>query len=135
MRYAALLLFCLFLGAMSASAGEAQTTCPISGKPVNGDYYADVDGFRVFTVGEAEADAVRKDPAKAFARLARAKEAAVPVVWVCPSMMNPVGPEYPFVQKDGKRIYYCCRPCQPRIANNFKQAAATMKRLAEERAG
>ncbi len=107
----------------------------MSGKPVDGAYYADVEGFHVLTAGPVEADQVRRNPAGAFAALARNKEAAVPVVWVCPSMMNPVGPDYPFVQQSGMRIYYCCAPCQSRIRNDFPGAAATLKRLAEEQRG
>lgn len=120
------------------SAGErggfipAQTKCPISGKSVDGSFFADVDGFRVLTAGQAEADQVLKNPGKAFNALAKNREAAEPIVWVCPSMKQGVSREYPYVQQSGKRIYYCCGPCQPRIRNNFKAAAAEMKRLAEQ---
>ncbi len=114
-------------------AGEnqpAQTRCPISGKPVDGSNYADVEGFHVLTAGPAESDQVRANPAAAFNTLAKNREAANPVVWLCPSMEQPVGPNYPFVQQSGKRIYYCCRPCQSRIKNNFRGAADKMRQLA-----
>lgn len=118
-----------FAGAGETSA-PAQTVCPVSGLPVDGGFFADVDGFRVLTAGPAEADAVRKDPGKAFSALAKRREAAEPIVWVCPSMERPVDRRYPFVQQAGKRIYYCCQPCQPRIKKNFKSAANKMKSLA-----
>ncbi len=123
------------LSGQRRAPAPAQTRCPVSGQPVDGSYFADVDGFHVLTAGPVEADQVRRDPARAFATLARNREAAVPVVWICPSMMNPVAPDYPFVQQAGKRIYYCCAPCQSRIKADFNGAAATMKRLAEERRG
>lgn len=131
----AVALFAIVLGV--AVAGErapapSQRKCPISGKPVDGSYYADVDGFHVLTAGPAEADEVRRDPAKAFAALAKNREAATPIVWMCPSMLNPVAPNYPYVQQAGKRIYYCCRPCEAKIKKDFNGAAATMKRLAEQ---
>lgn len=115
--------------------GAAQTRCPVSGQSVDGSYYVDVEGFRVLVAGPREADQVKRDPGRAFAALAKNREAANPVVWICPSMMNPVGPDYPFVQQSGKRIYYCCNPCQPRIKRDFSGAAATMARLAAERGG
>lgn len=121
-----------------AAAGERaappppQTKCPISGRPIDGSNFANVDGFRIYTAGPAETDQVYKNPGKAFAALAKNREAAVPLVWVCPSMRNPVSPAYPFVQQGGKRIYYCCAPCQPQIKKNFKAAADAMKKLAEQ---
>lgn len=128
---------CILFLACAAAVGAAenrpaQTVCPVSGEPVDGSSYADVDGFRVLTAGPAEADEVRKDPAKDFAALAKRREAANPVVWLCPSMHQGVTPESNFVQQDGKRIYYCCNPCLSRIKKNFKAAAGEMKRLAEE---
>ncbi len=141
MRTAALAWFAIILCTFTAigsqlfvaRAGEnqpAQTRCPISGKAVDGSNYADVEGFRVLTAGPAETEQVRANPAAAFNALARNREAANPMVWLCPSMERPVGPNYPFVQQAGKRIYYCCRPCQPRIKNNFRGAAEKMRQLA-----
>ena len=125
--------FCFCVGlTLAGEAKSAQTKCPISGKPVTGEFYADVDGFRVLTASEADAEQVRKNPAQAFATLAKNKEAALPIVWLCPSMLNPVAPNYPFVQQGGKRIYYCCAPCNAKIKKNFPAAAAKMKQLAEE---
>ena len=126
-------VFALIIGvAFCGETRPAQTKCPVSGKPVDGSHYADVDGFRVLTAGESEAAEVRKNPDKAFAALARNKDAALPVVWICPSMLNPVTPSSPYVQQAGKRIYYCCAPCNSRIKKDFKGAAATMKKLAEQ---
>lgn len=113
------------------AAAPAQTKCPISGKPVDGKHFADVDGFRIYTAGPAEADRVRRDPGKAFGALAKNREAAEPVVWICPSMKREVSRAFPYVQQAGKRIYYCCAPCQPWIRKNFKQAADELKRQAE----
>lgn len=130
---AALFLLCaLNLSIAGENRAPAQTKCPISGRPVDGSFFADVDGFRVLVAGPAEADEVRKNPNKAFSALAKNREAALPIVWICPSMRNPVAPNYPYVQQAGKRIYYCCRPCQPKIQKNFAGAAAVMKRLAEQ---
>lgn len=125
----------LVLGSVGLGlAGErvipAQKHCPISGKPVDGSNYVDVDGFRILVAGRAEADQVRKNPGAAFASLAKRREAAEPIVWLCPSMEQAVDRRYPFVQQAGKRIHYCCAPCQSRIKNNFKAAADKMKSLA-----
>lgn len=130
----AVVAFAVLVMAGVCLSGEApaQKKCPISGKPVDGTSYVDVDGFRVLTAGPRESEEVRKNPGKAFAALAKNREAANPVVWLCPSMERAVAPNYPFVQQGGKRIYYCCGPCQPRIKSNFKGAADKMKRLAEE---
>lgn len=129
-----LALFALVLLGLAAPAMAAdrlaQTTCPISGAPVDGQNFADVEGFRVLTAGPNESEAVRRNPAAAFATLAKNRQAAQPLVWVCPIMRNPVTPSSPYVQMEGKRIYYCCRPCENQIKRDFKRAAATMKSLA-----
>lgn len=127
---AALLAVTGTVAAGEKQAPPAQTHCPVSGRPVNGQFYADVEGFRVLTAGPAEAEEVRRNPGRAFSALAKNRQAAVPVVWVCPSMRRPVSPAYPFVQQAGKRIYYCCGPCNGPIRKNFKGAANTMKELA-----
>lgn len=122
----------LHAGERKAPPPPAQTKCPISGRAIDGSHFADVDGFRVFTAGPAETEEVRRNPGKTFTALAKNREAAVPTVWVCPSMGRGVNAEYPFVQQAGKRIYYCCRPCYAPIKNNFRAAAAEMKRIAEQ---
>lgn len=131
-----LLVSVLLVGAAQAgqkrkAPAPAQRKCPISGKAVDGGFFADVDGFRILTAGQQEADEVRMNPGKAFAALAKNRDAALQLVWRCPIMMNPVSPEYPFVQKDGKRIYYCCAPCKSRIQKDFPSAAAAVKKMAE----
>ena len=138
MRIIAILSACLALsGTLLATEWSppkttAQTICPISGRHVNGSSFADVDGFRIYTAGPAEAEKVRENPAKAFTTLYRNREAAVPVAWVCPSTGREVGPDALFVQQAGKRIYYCCKPCYLSIANNFKAAAAEIATIAEQ---
>ena len=126
----ALLLGSMGLAHSGEAAGPAQKHCPISGKSVDGSVFVDVEGFRVMVAGQIEADAVRKKPGDAFKALAKRREAAEPVVWLCPSMEQAVDRRYPFVQQAGKRIYYCCRPCQPRIKNDFKWACDKMKSFA-----
>lgn len=116
--------------AFAGEAKPAQSRCPVSGKPVDGTFFVDTEGFRILVAGEREADEVRRDPDKAFKALAKNREAAEPTAWLCPSMERAVDRRYPFVQQAGKRIYYCCQPCQPRIKGNFKAAADKMKSLA-----
>lgn len=109
----------------------AQTICPISGKHIDGSHFVDVDGFRIYTAGAEEEEKVRENPGRAFTVLYRNREAAVPVVWVCPASGRPVGPDSPFVQQAGKRIYYCGKACYLAIAHDFKAAAAELASLAE----
>lgn len=122
----------------SAMGGEkastaAQKKCPISGKPVDGSKYVDIDGFRVLVAGDSEAEKAKQEPAKTFQALEKNKDAALPVVWVCPVMRNPVTLQNKFVSQNGKRIYYCCPPCKAKIEGNFAKAAAIMKQLAEQK--
>lgn len=122
--------FTVFAGEKKKAPPPPQTHCPISGHPVDGQFYADVEGFRVLAAGPNEAEEIRRNPEKAFSALAKKRQAAVPVVWVCPNMRQQVSQAYPFVQQAGKRIYYCCAPCQPVIRKDFKKAANILRQLA-----
>jgi len=127
MRIIALLAFSLvaLTGAavQTAAAAErpAQTVCPVTGKKlssVQSPVEVQVNGFRFLVIDAESRTKALGEPEKAFSALARNKEAADPVSQVCPIMGNRVNPAL-FVEKDGYRIYMCCRGCTKPIQNNF----------------
>lgn len=54
----------------TASAGKAQTTCPVMGSKVDtSSLYVDVEGKRIYVCCQACIQAVKDDPAKYIAKL------------------------------------------------------------------
>lgn len=130
----ALSAFAVFGGLLqSAGAGErpAQTVCPITGRQlrsVQSPVRVAVDGFQ-FAVADADSrEKALADPAAAFAALAKNGEAAEPVSQACPVMGNRVNKNI-YIQKDGRRVYICCKGCTKRVENNW---AKTLDKLAEQ---
>ena len=112
----------------------AQTTCPVTGDPIDKQYFADYNGKRVyFCCANCPAD-FSKDPDKYVKKL---EDAGVtldktPVVekpqTMCPIMDRPINKKI-FADYEGKRVYFCCRVCQ----NRFKRDPAKwVKQLEDE---
>lgn len=117
----------------TAAAGErpAQTKCPITGKALASaatPIAVTVDGFTFQVADAAGRDQALSDPAGAFAGLAKNNEAAEPVSQACPIMGNRINKNL-FIQKDGRRVYICCKGCTKRVENNWE---GTLRKLAEQ---
>jgi YHS domain-containing protein len=106
-----------------------QTTCPVTGDPINKKLYVDYKGKRIYVCCESCIDPVKKNPEKYIKKLeamgqsvetiAGAKaghaKALVPQK-TCPVMGNPIDKSI-FVDYKGKRVYFCCAGCP----ETFKQ--------------
>ncbi len=77
---------------------------------------------------EASRERALADPAKAFAALAKNKEAAEPVSDVCPIMGNRINKAL-YVQQNGYRVYMCCKGCTKPIQSGWEK---TLRKLAEQ---
>ena len=90
-----------------------------------------IDGF-IFRVRDKDAaEKAKADPKATFAALAKNGDAAVPVSPVCPVMGNKVNLDL-YTQKDGRRIYVCCKPCIARVEKNWNAMLAKVKELSEQ---
>ncbi len=128
-----LIVFAVSAAVQTADAGErpAQTICPVTGKKLSSaqsPVEARVGGFRFLVLDEASREQALADPAKAFAALAKNKEAAEPVSTVCPIMGNRINASL-YVQKDGYRVYMCCRGCMKPIQSGWENV---LRKLAEQ---
>jgi YHS domain-containing protein len=100
-----------------------QTTCPVTGDPINKKLYVDYKGKRIYVCCESCIGRVKKNPEKYIKKLeamgqsvetipgsktAHAK-ALVPQK-TCPVMGNPIDRSI-FVDYKGKRVYFCCSMC------------------------
>ncbi len=126
----AALMIGLFVGYAVAGDAPAQRICPVTHKPlatVANPVRVEVEGF-TFLVADEESRAVAlgMSPDAVFAALAKNGDAAEPVSQACPIMGNRVNPDL-YVQKDGYRVYICCRGCTKRVQNTWDATLVTLR--------
>ena len=104
---------------------KPQTTCPVTGKPIDKQYFADYNGKRVYFCDPDCLKEFNKDP-EGYMKKYEAAGAVfenTPVVekpqTMCPIMNRAINKKI-FADYEGKRVYFCCHVCQ----NRFKRDAA-----------
>jgi len=122
---------------------KAQTTCPITGEPINKDLHVDANGKRIYVCCPGCVAAVRRQPQKYIDQLeakgVTLSEAPVETEkkgeaaegkpqTTCPIMGGPINKKR-YVDHDGKRIYVCCAGC---IAEVKKDPARVIKKMEAE---
>ena len=120
----------------------AQLKCPITNTNVavlmDGRFrpavgFIAIEGFRfaVSRRNDAAEKAKEADPKDIFAALAKNGDAAVPVSPVCPVMGYKVKQDL-YTQKDGRRIFVCCKGCIARVERRWDTMLAKVKELSEQ---
>lgn len=100
-----------------------QTTCPVTGDPINKKLYVDYKGKRIYVCCESCIDPVKKNPEKYIKKLENMGQSVETIVGAkaghvtalvpqktCPVMGNPIDKSV-FVDYKGKRVYFCCAGC------------------------
>ena len=108
------------LVAGSAAYAEKQTSCPITGGEINKDFYADVEGKRIYVCCEGCIEKVKADSKKYTAKLEKAGvelENAPNSQTVCPVMGGKIDKNL-YVDAEGKRVYVCCAGCIDKVKDN-----------------
>jgi len=112
-------------GVTLARTPNPQTTCPVSGKPIDKSLFVDRYGLRISVCSEG----CRKTVSKSFDTYADALEekgitlAQTPrPQTVCPVMGGKIDKKL-FVDQSGKRIYICCEGCREEIEKDFTKIA------------
>ena len=101
------------------AAGKPQTECPIMGGKIDRSIYADYEGKRVYFCCDACPADFKKDPAKYIKAMEDAGIVLEKPQATCPVMGGKIDKSI-FVERDGKRVYFCCGMCPPK----FKKAPA-----------
>jgi YHS domain-containing protein len=99
---------------------KAQTACPLTGKPIDKEVYADHDGKRVYFCCADCRSAFEKDPEKVISKL-EAEGIRLEMVNVkqalCPVMGGRINKKLYSVH-EGKKVYFCCPMCKPKFEKN-----------------
>ncbi|MCD7897150.1 MAG: hypothetical protein LUG50_10845 [Planctomycetaceae bacterium] len=120
-------------GRSHAAEAKAQRLCPVTGTALSGvasPVRARVDGFTFLVADEASRQQAEADGAAVFAALARNGDAAEPVSEACPIMGNRINRQL-FLEKNGRRVFMCCKGCTKRLQNNWDKAVDTLRDQAE----
>ncbi len=120
-------------GRADAAEAKAQRLCPVTRtalSEVAAPVRAQVDGFTFLVADEASRQRAEADGAAVFAALARNGDAAEPVSQACPIMGNRINRQL-FLEKDGRRVFMCCKGCTKRLQNNWDKSLGTLRDQAE----
>jgi len=105
-------LLALGLAGAAFAADAAQSSCPVSGEPIDKAEFVDWQGQRVYFCCPKCVDAFKKDPEKYFEKMA-----AEGVVLESVQTHDPVcnmehGPEGIHADYKGRRVYFCSDYCK-----------------------
>ena len=90
-----------------------------------------IDGFTFLVRDKDAAKKAADNPKAVFAALAKNKDAAVPVSPVCPQMGYKVNQDL-YAQKDGRRIYVCCKGCITPVERRWNDALKKVNELSKQ---
>lgn len=102
---------------------RVQSTCPISGKPVDKKTFIDQDGQKVYFCCDKCPETYKKEPARFRGKL----EACYTYQTTCPVMGEPIDPTAFADLPDGNRVYFCCPKCEDKLRADPARYAAKLK--------
>ncbi|HVP12661.1 MAG TPA: hypothetical protein VMV94_15905 [Phycisphaerae bacterium] len=106
----------------------ALPSCPVSGKPINFAVSVMTDDGPVYFCCPACPEKYQADPKKYAEKVAEQRKAlaAMPRVQVtCPVSGKAVDQKV-FIEKGGKKIYFCCKECPPQYEKDPAKYAAKL---------
>lgn len=108
-----------------ADRPKVQTTCPVTGEPVDQKVSIDAGGKKVFFCCQGCSSKYKSDPRKYSSALANSYTFQA----TCPVMGHAIDPASFTKLADGRKIYYCCPGCDSKL---FEKPAKYAKHLASQ---
>jgi membrane fusion protein, copper/silver efflux system len=105
-----------------------QTHCPVMGGTINTDFYADVQGYRVYVCCPGCDQAILDDPDTHINNMKANGITPYRLQTLCPVMGDPINREF-YHDHDGWRIYVCCPGCLDEIANRAEEIIEEQRQL------
>lgn len=90
-----------------------QTICPVTGNKVDPKIFVDYQGNRIKFCGATCEVKFLKAPEDGFKKLADAKETVDNTQTKCPVSDDVLENHNLFIEKPGRKIYFCCNDCPP----------------------
>jgi len=98
---------------------KVQVLCPVSGKPVDSKVSIEQDGQQVHFCCQGCVSKYQADPKK----YAKALAGSYTYQTKCPVMGGDINPAAFVDLKNGKRIFFCCPPCQKKLVKDPQKYA------------
>jgi YHS domain-containing protein len=99
-------------GAAKAPApSKPQTTCLVSGQPIDKTHYLDYEGQRIYFCCDKCPAKFKADPEKYFEKAAKDGVLLENVQTTCPVGGEKLESKDTFVDYKGRRVYFCCPKC------------------------
>jgi YHS domain-containing protein len=99
-----------------------QTKCPVMDEEIDPEVFTDYNGERIYLCCKGCDKKISAEPAKYLPKLADDSIAQVH----CPVMGEPIDPAV-FVEKDGKKVYFCCKGCVPKYSADPARYAGALR--------
>ena len=130
-------------GGMNAKTLTPQTTCPVTGDPIDRKLYVDYKGKRIYVCCEGCKATVAKKPEKYLKKLLAMGQAAEVIDTVtqmpqkalapqttCPVMGGAIDKTL-YVDYQGKRIYVCCAGCISEVKKDPQKYIDKLKSMGQ----
>jgi len=117
-------------GVTPEKIGKPQTSCPVLGKKINKEIFADHDGKRAYFCCNDCMEKFKKNPRQYIRKL---EEQGVTLEKIrkqqtsCPVIGGKINKEI-FADHDGKRVYFCCSGCTEKFKKNPEQYIRKMEK-------
>ncbi|MHB8079939.1 MAG: YHS domain-containing protein [Candidatus Krumholzibacteriia bacterium] len=112
-------------GAAPADKAAPQTTCPVTGKPIDRSVSTTYEGQKIYFCCPQCVAPFLKDPETYLTKLGAQGRIVESHQTLCPVLGDPIDPKV-FVDYHGRRVFFCCRAC---IADFQKDPAQYLPRL------
>lgn len=100
----------------SKAQAAKQTTCPVSGKPIDANTSTDYEGQKVYFCCKDCLAKFKQSPTEYLPALYK-QIYPQQVQITCPVMGEDIDPKI-FTDYKGQRIYFCCKACPPKFKTN-----------------
>jgi YHS domain-containing protein len=130
-RFFGLLATLLTLGTGASAADQktdsistelkAQTLCPVMGKKIDSTSFTDIQGQRVYHCCPKCSEKLVADPDKYFKKSASQGVLFENIQKNCPVSGEALEDRDVYSDFEGRRIYFCCKKCQKKFAENPQQ--------------
>jgi YHS domain-containing protein len=97
---------------------KPQTVCPVMGKPIDSASFTDIQGQRVYHCCGGCTKKLLADPEKYFKQAAAEGILFQNIQKTCPVSGETLEDRIVYSDYEGRRIYFCCKKCQGKFADN-----------------
>lgn len=117
----------------AAKTLKAQTNCPVMGGKIDSAAYTDIQGQRVYHCCPGCSSKLKADPDTYFKKAAAQGVLFENIQTTCPVSGEALEDRDVYTDFEGRRIYFCCKKCQKKFAEDPQEFLKAMDAPAKEK--